>query len=106
MEWLLPVLLASKVCQGNRECIAKKLEIPSSTLKKLLFAGKRYGLISIDEKRNVVLTESGNEFAASFSIIRWIGRRLIVKGRDGCFQIMIRKRKGVKVIRVPCDTLA
>ncbi len=99
MEWLLPLLLAAKETNDKGK-IKEKLMLPSTTFKKLVYQARKFGLIALNEG-TIELTDRGKEYISSFQVLSWEGRRLRVKGPDGCFLILIRK-SWIKSLRVPC----
>ena len=73
----------------------------SKTAKKLIYFARRCGLVN----ERLELTDKGMEYLRAYETLWYRRGRMAIKGRDGCFIIFIRKR-GVKVLRVPCTGLA
>ncbi len=92
--WLYPFLYALK---NN-----VTLNISSTLRKTMVHYSKKLGFIKVTEDGYLKLTEKGERFLGSYVPLNKDLKRLKVKGADGCFLIVVRRKKGVKVFRVPC----
>jgi len=102
LEWLLPILTLLK--RGKRRAgeLAEELKVPSTTVKKALYAAKRLGLIDKVEG-SYVLTSKGDRYSSQWKLLKVRGRKYLMKGPDGCFLVVARK-KGFRALRVPCPS--
>ena len=92
--WLYPFLYALK---DN-----VTLNISSALRKTMIYYSKKLGFVKVTEDGHLRLTEKGERFLESYMPLNKDLKRLKVKGTDGCFLIVVRRKKGVKVFRVPC----
>lgn len=91
--WLYPLIYSLKYNLS--------LDLPSSTRKTLVHYATKFGLIK-RTKEGLLLTEKAEEMLKEYVPLNENIKRLKVKGQDGCFLIIVRRKKGVKVVRVPC----
>ncbi|WP_187145949.1 winged helix-turn-helix domain-containing protein [Ignicoccus hospitalis] len=98
---MLPLLLCFADDPSSAGELSTCLGLPSSRTKTLIYYARKAGYIK--KKENTYeLTEKGKELVESFEVVERKGKRLKVKGKDGCFLVFVRKRN-VKVLRVPCS---
>ncbi len=77
------------------------LNISSSLRKSLLYYSMKFGLVrKVGNK--IEVTEKGEELLRQYVPLNDSLKRLKVKGPDGCFLVVVRRKRGVKVFRVPC----
>ncbi len=50
----------------------------------------------------IEITEKGEELLKQYVPLNNDLKRLKVKGPDGCFLIVVRRKRGVRTFRVPC----
>jgi len=103
--WLYPLVRLVASGASTVQDVSSALRVPSKTAKSLLHYATKFKLIEKDEKGYKV-TDNGSKLLDSFELLKEEGRRLAVKGEDGCFLIIVRRKKGVKVVRVPCSEVS
>ncbi|UXD22406.1 hypothetical protein IPA_04430 [Ignicoccus pacificus DSM 13166] len=102
VDWLIPVLkLVNDYCSLSE--ISKQLDLPTSTLRKAIFVARRLGLVEKDDCLR--LTESGQELLSNYDILQRCGKKFYLKKTDGCILVLVRRKKGFKAIRIPCDNV-
>jgi DNA-binding MarR family transcriptional regulator len=100
LVWTYPIL-HSLVSPKSPRDLAEEFQVPTSTIKRVLYALRKLSLVK-KEGDVYVLTERGKELLNSFVPLNDDKRRMIVKGEDGCFLIIFKRKKGLKSVRVPC----
>ena len=103
--WLYPLVRLVASGASTIQDVSSALRVPSKTAKSLLYYATKFKLIEKDEN-GYMITTKGLELVNSFELLKEEGKRLVVKGEDGCFLIMVKRKKGVKVVRVPCSEVS
>ena len=97
--WLYPVLLRVPTTPSE---LAQSLGVPSSKAKSFLHYAKKFGLVE-KEGESFVLTKKGKAMLDAYELVKVDGRKVYVKGEDGCFLIIVKRKRGIKTVRVPCS---
>lgn len=100
IEWIIPFIYLIR--EKGDENLSDELNLPKSTLRKYLYFAVKFGLLERSSGKAYRLTEKGLDALSKYLIKRLSRRRFVLKGVDGCFLIIIRKRYS-KAIRIPCD---
>ncbi len=98
VEWLIPFLyLIDKI---GIESLAEELGLSKSSLRKYIYFASKLGLI--DRREGGKLTREALGLLEKYRVKRISRRRFHLKGPDGCFLVIIKKRYA-KAIRIPCE---
>ena len=101
LEWGLPILLVLKSGCRSKSALANTFGVSTNVMKRMLYPLIKSGLVTVNDE--VCLSEKGMERVREASLVTVVGNKYYVKVRDGCLLVIIKKRKGAKAIRIPCD---
>ncbi len=100
--WLYPLLYSIYSGASKQSDVASVLNVPSNTVKTMVYHARKFGLVK-KEGNELKLTEEGIRMLKSYEVLDDSNlKRLLLKGEDGCFLIVVRRKRGVKTLRVPC----